>query len=308
MEHLRVEASPDARIAVIAAAQHGVVGIADLRAAGLGTGAINFRVRAGRLHRMYRGVFAVGHTRLSHDGRCMAALLSLGPNAVLSHLSAGTRWDLILSDSATIHASVPSPGGRRPRPGIVIHRCTTLAAQDITQHGGFPVTSVARTLLDLAATLGPGPLQRAVERSLILQRFDLRTITDVLERNPTSRGATALATVIATVHDEPHLTRQRLEALMRDLCETHGIERPEFNVQLEGYEVDFFWRRQRLVVETDGHEHHGTRTAFEHDRARDAHLTALGYRVVRFTYRQVLHEPHHVARTLLTLLRAPAGA
>ncbi|HUR86425.1 MAG TPA: DUF559 domain-containing protein [Solirubrobacteraceae bacterium] len=276
--------------------------------AGLGLGAINHRVRAGRLYRMHRRVFAVGHRRLSQQGRQRAALLALGDSAALSHVTAAVLWQLILRDPAAIHVTVPTSNGPAQRPGIVVHRCTTLTAADVTSREGFAVTSVARTLLDLAGRLEGGPLQRAVERSLVLQCFDRRAVTDIIDRNRRTRGATALANVIASIHDEPRLTRSALEALMLDLCVTHHIDRPEVNARIAGHEVDFLWRAHRLIVETDGHEHHGTRTAFERDRARDAHLTTRGYRVVRFTYRQVLHEPDHVARTLLALLRVPLPA
>ncbi len=243
----------------------------------------------------------MGHTRLSADGREMAALLALGRSAVLSHSTAAVRWDLVLSATSRIHLTLPTTSGLSRRPGIVVHRSRTLTPGDVTTHEGFPVTAVARTLLDLAATFKPGPLERAVERAIALRHFDRTALHDVIQRNRTRRGATALTTAIAGVHDEPRITRSELEALMRDLCDAHRIARPEVNARVEGCEVDFLWREHRLIVETDGHEHHGTRSAFERDRARDARLTALGHRVVRFTYRQVVREPELVAATLRAL-------
>jgi hypothetical protein len=173
---------------------------------------------------------------------------------------------------------------------------------------GTPLTSVARTLVDLAGMLARGPLERAVERSLELRLFDLARVRAAIDARPTSRGAGALDRVVAAVHDEPTLTRSELEALMRGLCADHDIEPPAVNARVEGYEVDFVWRSQRLIVETDGHARHGTRTAFERDRARDARLTLLGYRVVRFTYRQLVYEPGVVVATLLGLLATSPGA
>lgn len=304
MEHLLVGPTPDARIARLAAAQHGVVDLDQLRAAGLDVGAINFRVRTGRLHRVHRRVFAVGHTRLSCEGRWRAALLSVGDGATLSHLTAGAHLALRPSNSASIHVTVPTPGGRLQRPGIVVHRSTTLRPEDVIRHEGIPVTSVARTLLDLAGMLAPGPLERAVERSLELRLFDLAAVHAVLAANPTRRGAAALARIVDTIHDEPPLTRSELEALMRDVCDAQGIERPEVNVMVDSYEVDFLWRSRRLIVETDSHKHHGTRTAFERDRARDAHLMVLGYRVVRFTHRQLTHKRTVIKTTLIALVDA----
>jgi hypothetical protein len=140
---------------------------------------------------------------------------------------------------------------------------------------------------------------------LQLQLFDLVAVRSVLAANPRRRGAAALARIVATIHDEPAVTRSKLEGRMRDLCDAYGIPRPEVNVIVEGVEVDFFWRAQRLIVETDGHETHGTRSAFENDRAKDARLTVLGYRVVRFTYRQLVYEPQTVTRTLRALIAPP---
>jgi hypothetical protein len=304
MEHDRDTLPPDARIARIAAAQHGVVGLDQLRGAGLGLGAINFRVHAGRLHRVHRAVFAVGHTRLSREGRWMAALLATGERAVLSHASAAAMWELRATRAASIHVTVPSYAGRSWRAGVVVHRTCALGAADIARRGGITVTSVARTLVDLAGMLSRGPLERAVERSLELRLFDLAGVRAAIQARPTTRGAGALARVVAGIHDEPTLTRSQLEALMRDLCAAHDIEPPQVNARVEGCEVDFLWRSQRLIVETDGHAYHGTRTAFERDRARDARLTMLGYRVVRFTYRQLVHEPELVVATLRALLAA----
>ncbi|MGH2943914.1 MAG: DUF559 domain-containing protein [Solirubrobacteraceae bacterium] len=305
MERVGVTPTPDARIARVAEAQHGVVSLDQLRTAGLRPGAINFRVRAGRLHRLHRGVFAVGHRRLSREGRRLAALLALGDGAVLSHVSAAASWGLRATSAGAIHVTVPTSAGRPRRPGNVVHRSRTLVAPDVEQLDGIAVTSAARTLVDLAGMLAPGPLERAVERSLALRIFDLDAVNAAIDVNRTRPGVTALARIVATIHDEPRLTRSALESLMRDICDAHRIERPEVNAIVEGEEVDFLWRAQRLIVETDGHEHHGTRAAFERDRAKDARLTLLGYRVVRFTYRQLVHERHTVVRTLLALLAAP---
>jgi hypothetical protein len=302
MKHDDARATADARVAGLAEAQHGVVCLAQLRDAGLGLGAINFRVRAGRLHRLHRGVFAVGHRRLSREGRWMAALLATGERAVLSHVSAAALWELRPTSAASIHVTVPTYAGRIRRPGIVAHRSRTLAATDVDERGGIAVTSVARTLVDVAGTLAPGPLERVVERSLTLRLFDLTSVRAAIDARPTVRGATALARVITSIQDEPALTRSELEAMMRDVCAAHGIEPPEVNARVEGYEVDFLWRSRGLIVETDGGAHHGTRRAFEDDRAKDARLTALGYRIVRFTYRQLVYDRDVVVATLLRLL------
>ena len=292
----------DALVARVAATQHGVVTLRQLWAAGLGNNAIYHRVRCGRLHRLYRGVYAVGHRHLTREGRRLAAVVALGDGAALSHVSAAALWGLRTSDATRIHVTVPSPGGRGRRAQITVHRSRSLRSRDVTTVDAIPVTSVARTLLDLAGMLAPGPLERAVERSLQLRLFDLRAIRALIDADPTRSGAGALGRIIAGVHDEPALTRSELEARMRDLCDAHGIPRPEVNTLVDGDEVDFLWRGQRLIVETDGHATHGTRAAFESDRARDARHTTLGYRVVRVTYRRLVHEPGLVAATLKALV------
>jgi hypothetical protein len=276
-----------------------------LRDLGLGAGAINHRVRCGRLHRRHRGVFAVGHRRLTQHGRWMAAVLALGDDAALSHVSAAALWGLRDSAAVRIHVTVPTSAGREHRDAIVVHRSRTLRGEDVARRDAIAVTSVARTLLDIAGMLARGPLERAVERSLALRLFDLLAVRALIDADPTRPGARTLDRIVATLHHEPVLTRSELEGLMRDLCDAHGLPRPLVNSMVDGSEVDFFWRARRLVVETDGHETHGTRAAFERDRARDARLTMLGYRVVRFTYRQLVHEPDRVAATLAALLAQP---
>lgn len=293
---------PDAVVARLAFEQHGVVTFDQLRGAGLGVGAINLRVRNGRLHRLHRGVFAVGHERISQEGRWQAAVLALGEGAVLSHVTAGALWGLRHSNTAVVHVTVPGITGRRRRADIVVHRSLRLRDVDVAALDGIAVTSVSRTLLDLAVMIRPGPLERAVERSLALRLFDLRAVQSTLEANPRHRGAGALARVIEQIHDEPRLTRSELEGRMRDLCDASGIDRPEVNVLVEGAEVDFLWRGPRLIVETDSRKWHETPVAFERDRERDAEFTMLGYRVVRFTHRRLVSDAPAVARTLRALL------
>ncbi len=258
--------TPDATVASIAFRQHGVVTLAQLRECGLGAGAIELRLRNGRLHRLHRGVFAVGHSRISQEGRWLAAVLALGEGAVLSHVSAAALWGIRHSGSDRVHVTVPSGAGRTPRRGIVVHRSLTLGPADVDEHNAIPVTSVSRTLLDLAGVLTPTRLERAIEQSLALWLFDLRAVHAVLAANPRRPGATTLAEIVARIHDEPSLTRRELEKLMLDLCDSHHIERPEVNVVVDDYEVDFLWRTHRLIVETDGLQWHGTPPALERDR------------------------------------------
>jgi very-short-patch-repair endonuclease len=307
MEGQRDSLAIDGRIAVLAEAQHGVVSRAQLLIAGLGAGGIEFRLRVGRLHRLHRGVYAVGHRRVSREGRWVAAVLACGDGAALSHTTAAALWDLRRTSAARVHVTVPTNAGLRQREGIAVHRARALLPGEVTRHeeSGICVTSPARTLLDVAGMLRAGALERAVEQSLVLRLFDLAALDAVLDAHPTRAGAATLTAIVARIADEPSLTRSEAEALFLDLCHTYRIDRPVVNSRVEGLEVDFAWPTRRVVVEIDGHAYHGTRAAFERDRARDARLTVAGYRVLRFTYRRLVREPDSLAAILLELLESP---
>lgn len=297
------QARPDFRIAKLAARQHGVVSWRQLVDAGLGRGAIDHRVRNGQLHRMHRGVFAVGHPPLTREARWMGAVLACGDEAGLSHASATALWEIRQYTGEWIDVTVPSRSGRTSRDRIRLHRSSVFAPDDVTTHRGIPVTTVARTLLDVAATLTPPRLARTVEQTEIRRLFDLNAVEQTLARHPNHRGAAPLRKALALYrHDE--LTRSDLEALFRSMCDAHGIAHPLVNQVVAGKEVDFFWPEQRVIVETDGRGTHFTLAAFERDRARDGHLLALGYRVLRCTDRQLQTDSSTVATTLGAVLRA----
>jgi very-short-patch-repair endonuclease len=272
-------ANRDRAAARIAANQDGVVSAAQLRDAGIGHRSISRRVQNGRLHRVHRGVYAVGHTRLSFEGRCIAAVLALGDRAAVSHRSAAAVWGMLKPHAGPIHVTVPGDGGRENRRGIRIHRSSTLIAGVTTRRNGIAVTRPARTLRDLHRTSPQPVFRRALRRAL-----DLRLVSS------------------ADVRREDDLTRSELERIFMGLCRRHRLPQPEVNASLGPCEVDFLWRQQRLVVETDGFRHHGDRSAFERDRARDAHLQSLGFRVLRFTYRQVTEDRSAVVAVLRALL------
>jgi very-short-patch-repair endonuclease/predicted transcriptional regulator of viral defense system len=298
-----VQPHVDQLIAELAARQHGVVSWRQLLALGLGRGAIEHRIRIGRLHRMHRGVYAVGHRRVSREGRWMAAVLACGDGAVLSHRSAAALWELRPSAAGKIDVTVPARSGRASRATIRVHRSGALPASEITRHQGIAVTRVARTLFDLAETVPRSAAQRALERAEGLQLFDLLAMQTMIDLHRTRRGSRRLAAILAEYEDD-ELTRSELENQFLALCADHGVPRPRVNSQVEDYTVDFFWPAQRLIAETDSRRYHATRAAFERDRARDAALTVGGYRVVRFTHRQIQREPASVAGTLLALIAA----
>jgi predicted transcriptional regulator of viral defense system len=202
-------AKADLVLARIAARQHGVVSVAQLRAARLTRQSVSKRTRAGRLHRIHRGVYAVGHTRLTFEGRCMAAVLALGDQAVVSHLSAAALWGMLKPASGPIHVSLPGDSGRERRRRIAIHRSSSLAAAVTTRRNGIAVTKPARTLRDLHRTVPQPVFRRAVRRAL-----DLRLISD------------------ADLKPERDLTRSELERLFLSLCRRHHLPQPEINARV----------------------------------------------------------------------------
>jgi very-short-patch-repair endonuclease len=265
----------DQAIARVAANQHGVISVDQLRAIGLDLGAISYRARAGRLHRIHRGIYAVGHDRLSDRGRWKAAVLACGPDAVLSHGSAAALWRFLPSSHPATDVIVPDLGGRRRRKAIRIHRSASLTPEMTTIRDGIPVTTPARTLLDLRLCVTPEQLGRA------------RRQAEVLGYRPGDAAAV-----------EPDLTRSELERRFLQLCQRHRLPSPDVNARVGDHVVDFLWRRARLIVETDGYRYHSGRAAFEHDRARDAGLATAGYEILRFSWRQIDRAPDVVIATV----------
>ena len=263
--------TPDLRTAGIAARQHGVVSRRQLVDAGLVARSIAHRVETGRLIRLHRGVYAVGHRPPSPHARMIAAVLACGPGAVLSHRSAAALWGLARWDRPV---EVTARNARR-HAGILVHRSRTLTRADVTRHYGIPVTSPARTLADLARVLDPPSLTRAVNDARLrhLVRLD---------------------------HTETGPTRSVFEDAFLAFVDRHGLPRPEVNQLVAGYEVDMVWRRQRLIAELDGRAYH--EDTFEEDRDRDATLTAAGLRVVRVTWRRLVHQEEREAARFRALL------
>jgi very-short-patch-repair endonuclease len=252
----------DGRIAAIAARQHGVVSVAQLQAVGLTRDAITHRARQGRLHRHHRGVYSVGTPALSWHGHWKAAVLAAGGSAVLSHRSAAALWELLEPVDGPVEITLPGRGGRRKQVGLRIRRSTSLLAMHRTRHLGIEVTTPARTIVDLRRLVEAPVLRRAIRRAEFLGL----PLGDI----------------------ETDHTRSELEAIFLRLCRHHGIPVPEVNVRVGAYLVDFLWREERVIAETDGFHAHRGRAAFSRDRARLVELRALGFEVLPFSYEQVV--------------------
>jgi hypothetical protein len=276
--------------------QHGVVSVGQLRALGMDRSAVRRRVMAGHLHPLHRGVYAVGHRAISLHGIYLAAVLAGGPAAALSHRAAAHLWGL-RSGPAGVTITVPRhrAGPRR----VEVHQSRLLGCTDVTEREGISVTTVARTLLDVAGIVAARELERAVDRAERLELFDLTSVEDVLSRARGRRGAGALRHAVAAWL--PRYTRSELEGRFADLLLHSPLPPAEFNVLLDGHEsqheVDAFWPSHRLVVQLDGFAYHRTRRDRERDAATDADLELAGYRVVRLTWDDVtLHAERTVRR------------
>jgi very-short-patch-repair endonuclease len=302
-------AGQDRAIAELAQRQHGVVARRQLLEAGLSRRAIDHRMRGRRLQAVHRGVYAVGHSVLSTEGRWMAAVLAGGMRAALSHRSAGALWGLRTAGSPLIDVTVPR--GPRPRRGIRFHE-SSVPPDELTALRGIPVTSVPRTLLDLAAILPRQAVERAIEEAEVLRLTDSLSLADMVDRYPRRRGMVAVRAILAVRGAGTGITRSELEARFLSLLDQGGLPRPAVNRSLRlrnGWiEADCVWARQRLIVELDGHAFHSTRAAFDRDRSRDRVLQAEGWRVIRVTWRQLHDETAALVADLRGLLCADGYA
>jgi hypothetical protein len=295
--------STDHAVAELAVAQHGVIAHRQLVALGLKPGAIKHRSALGRLHRVHVGVYAVGHRKLGANGHRMAAVLACGSGALLSHRAAAALWGLRASARPRIDVTVGRAG--RGHPGIDIHRVRALHPDDCTVHDGIPVTTVARTLLDLAEVVRTTEVERAFDEAERLRLLDMRALAAVCERAAGRHGLRVLRPLLEDARPSVAETRSPLERVFLPFCRDHGLPLPAVNVLAAGFTVDALWPKERLVVELDSYEFHGrSRAAFERDRARDAALQLAGYRVVRITWRRLAREPDAVAVTIRALLDA----
>lgn len=281
----------------VAARQWGVITREQLLDAGIDRSAITRRLAAGTLHRMHRCIYAVAPPAvLRPEGRWLGAVLACGEGAALSHRSAAALWGLLEEGCRLVHVATAARG-RKGAAGIRLHRTRRLEDADVVVVRRVPVTSVERTLLDLADVVSLRVLRRAARQAEVLRL----PVGSPRARAHGRRGAPSLG-ALALHHADLAMTRSELESRFLRLCRRFGIPRPGVNAFVEGRERDFCWPSARLVVEVDGFAFHGSRSAFEDDRRRDVVLVRAGWRVLRFTFAQIVREPADVAAAILDLL------
>ena len=294
--------------AALASEQHEVLKLEHLCGLGLSASGVRHWVAAGHLHRKYQGVYAFGRPDLSAQGHRLAAIYACGEGALGSFVTAGATHEMRATMSSYIDVTIPAGAPLRRHRGIRCHRADLLP-QDMTVIDGLPVTSVSRTLLDLATVLSEAALERAAKQAVVERVFDMRAMQDLLARSNGHRGIRKLRTVLErgdlSADDQP---KSDLEIAFAELCGNAGLPRPEINRYLllgdEYHEVDFLWRSERVVIETDGSRYHSDGWQRARDERRDELLTKHGFRHERIPDHMVEHQPFEaiaVARALLGL-------
>jgi very-short-patch-repair endonuclease len=295
MRYQRLQRSGRSDFWALTEVQHGVIARRQLMELGLHPQAIKRRIRAGVLHPIMRGIYAVGRPQLTRHGYWMAAVLSCGPSAVLSHESAAALWGIRPPLEGQMEISLPAVM-LRCRPGIVVHRRITLGPGDVTERQGIPVTTVICTLVDIAARLGRAELERAVGEADRLDLTDPEQLRSALDGMTPRPG---LAAIRETLDRRTFaLTDSELERRFLRLVARAGLPVPETRRVVNGFRVDFYWRELGLVVETDGLRYHRTPAQQTKDRIRDQAHLAAGMTPLRFTHAQVRFESRYVRDTI----------
>jgi predicted transcriptional regulator of viral defense system len=297
-------AAASAFIRELAERQHGVVGRRQLTAAGLGKSLIQRRIEAGKLIRIHRGVYAVGHLRHDLRTRWMAAVLACGRAAVLSHHSAAHLWSM-RGSYGPVEVTRASGGCRRR--GIVIHQAH-LRAPEVTVESGIPTTTIERTLLDLSVELDRRQIERALVAADRSGRLSWAALERVLNSSENREGASRLREVADGVDPRAIETRSPLEVDFLAMCRGAGLPTPLVNVLVGGHLVDFFWPAEGVIVETDSYTYHGDRPAFERDHQRTIALQLAGYKVLRCTAAMLGSDPASFLDLLRRTLAAQARA
>ncbi|HEU4705701.1 MAG TPA: hypothetical protein VFS64_00760 [Solirubrobacterales bacterium] len=260
----------------------------------------------GRLHRLHKGVYAVGHRRLTWYSHCWAAVLAAEPEegaawrAVASHYTAAYLWGLLRNQPSAMHVTAPTR--RRAKRRFVVHFSSILAEEDRAVRQGIPVTAVPRTLMDLAIRAQPPTLDGYLERAEDRELLDVRAIEDVLGRAGGHRGRGPLGRALAIYRPDPAFTRSKFERHFRRLVKAAGLPVPAMNFNVAEFELDACWPELRFAVELDLFETHGSRAAFERDRRRQEELKLIGVEMIQITKPRLDSEPKAVLRNLATLL------
>jgi very-short-patch-repair endonuclease len=283
-----------------------VVSVWQLKSLGYGRSAVDRLVAKGHLHRVYLGVYAVGHSRLTLRGRWMAAVLACGEGAVLSHGAALALWELQRSASGPIDVTIPGRGRRGPK-SIRSHLTRALDPADTTVRDGIPVTSAERALLDFAETASAQRLRRALETGERLERIDGRAIQALIARSHGRRGLKALNEALAAMNGSAPWTQSELEDRFLALIREAKLPEPQCNVTVEGYPVDCWWPAPRVVAEVDSFGFHKTREMFERDRKEDTVMQLAGIQVLRPTQRRMEQEPDVLVSDVRKMLRGRAS-
>jgi very-short-patch-repair endonuclease len=273
-----------AGIRVLAECQHGIVTMRQLIALGLSKRLILTRVAAGLLIPLHRGVFAVGHRRISRYGEWIAAVLACGPSAVLSYGSAAHLWG-IRGSHGPIEVTRVS-GHHRPH-GVRLHQTRSLPDEDIAEEAGIPVTSLERMLVDMASRLDDRQMERALVEADRSGRLRFPRLEQVLNRSNGRKGVGRLRRLAQEVNPNAADAASPMEIDFLALCRRFDLPFPQVNVLVEGCLVDFYWPEARVIVETDGYLFHGNRPAFERDHENTVKLKAAGYEVLRATSRML---------------------
>jgi very-short-patch-repair endonuclease len=279
----------------LAAEQHGVIARRQLLELGFSSRAIQHRLANGRLHLVMPGVYAVGRPELTRRGKWMAAVLACGDDAVLSHESAAALWEIREAERGAIDISLVAQSARR-RPGINVHRRTSLRPEDVTTRHNIPITSVIRTLIDLAPRLKEEQLEAAINEAAKHEYIDPESLRASLDDR---RGQPGVASLRELLDRRTFtLTDSELERRFIPLAARAGLPAPLTQQYINGFRVDFYWPELGLVVETDGLRYHRTAAQQARDRLRDQAHTAAGLIPLRFTHAQVRYEPAHVEDVL----------
>ena len=286
------------------AKQHGNITRRQLHAVGIDDGGIAWRVKIGRLYRVFRGVYSVGKPATTAHQRAAAAVLACGPGAALSHSSAMTLWGYWRHWDQPFEVTVV--GDRRTK-GIRVHRSTTLRRRDITTQLGIRVTTPARTLIDMAPRLKDKALKRQVNNALNSPWTGEDQLADTLARHPTAPGTKRIAKLIGLAGTP---TRSGWEDDFPAFCAKYGLPTPIMGHPFHGYILDALFPAEKVIVELDSWEFHKGKIAFEDDRERDAEMLAHGHVTVRMTWERIHDRPRREAQRLHRILagHAPRAA